>query len=89
MNIDNIKKFKDLWRTSISSPDITTIILANAAAHRQYPDANLNYLIDNLDDTEYENHKVLAEKTGLSINNPTNFLLRHIYTSKLENLSIT
>lgn len=66
------------WKEAITSHSIIDIILAGAADHRQYPDANVKIAVQ---DDEFDSYKVMAEKNGFSLNNPTTFFIQHVYAS--------
>jgi hypothetical protein len=80
----NSSNHKENWMSEFLSSSVVEIILSNAALHRQYPEKNLDQLLKNFEDDEYHMHKAFAEAKGFSINNPKFFLLRHIYTTKLQ-----
>lgn len=70
------------WRESVSDLSLLDIILANCAAHRQYPDPERDKEILRIQHPEYERYRKLADRRGFSLNNPSSFLIRHIYPSQ-------
>jgi hypothetical protein len=70
------------WRESVSDLSLLDIILANCAAHRQYPDPERDKEILRIQDPNYERYRQLADLRGFSLNNPSSFLIRHIYPSQ-------
>jgi len=78
-NYDN--DFKNDWEQFMKSVAIKHVVLAGAADHRQYPDKNLDHHISSLKDEEYENYKVMANKRGFSLENPSTFFIQHVYAS--------
>ncbi|NGX56363.1 MAG: hypothetical protein K1060chlam5_00601 [Candidatus Anoxychlamydiales bacterium] len=75
------ENFQNNWLNSIKSFFLKHLILAGAADHRQYPDENNDYLINSLNDKEYEKYKGLADKKGFSLKNPSTFFIQHVYVS--------
>ncbi|MBX7066754.1 MAG: hypothetical protein K1X28_05945 [Parachlamydiales bacterium] len=70
------------WKKSLEDLSLMDVILANCAAHRQYPNADKDEEIDRIQHPEYERYKALAHKRGFSLNNPSSFLIQHIYPSQ-------
>lgn len=68
---------KKEWEKVITDTTVERVILAAAAAHRQYPDTDAADLFS--DDQEYLKDKALANKNGFSIENPSRFLVLHAY----------
>lgn len=71
------------WRRKISNYKIMDILLASGASHRQYPNSNLTFTINN---QEYKKYYELAENEGFSINKPTTFFMNHIFCSKVDKM---
>lgn len=76
-----IPSYKSKWNTDVLRFPISTVILAGAADHRQYPCAESNEKIALLQDNEYEFHRSFARAHGFSIDNPRTFFIRHVYPS--------
>jgi hypothetical protein len=72
------------WRKMILSYPITTVILAGTADHPQYPNIEQDELIYSLQDHEYESYKSLAKSEGFTLENPTTFLIQHVYSSHVN-----
>lgn len=70
------------WRQSVSDLSLLDIILANGAAHRQYPDPERDKEILRMQHPEYERYRRLADIRGFSLRNPSSFLIKHIYPSQ-------
>jgi hypothetical protein len=75
---------KDQWKESIQFLPLSSLILANAAAHKQYPDETKDSLFHEIKNNEYENFKIMANQIGFSRENPTFFLIQHVYSDQLE-----
>lgn len=75
------------WKMMMKSYSICDIILAAAADHRQYPNPELDHLIDIQLDKEYRYYKNLAEQNGFSLKNPTRFLIQHVFASYPKDIS--
>lgn len=75
---------KEQWHALIDQHLITDVILAGAADHRQYPNAELDANIHQLEDKEYEHYRTLALAKGFSVDNPTTFFIQHVYAVDAE-----
>ncbi|MBF8263101.1 MAG: hypothetical protein HW387_766 [Parachlamydiales bacterium] len=75
------------WMRSMELYSVSDIILAAAADHRQYPDPELDQLINTLDNKEFQFYKNQAEQNGFSLKNPFRFFIQHVYTAKPKTLS--
>jgi hypothetical protein len=62
------------------------LVSAYAAAHRQYPDESKDLLFCEIQDRDYNYHKMKANEWGCSIENPSLFFLAHAYCDKIKNL---
>jgi len=78
---------KVTWRRSMDDLSLLDLILANTAAHRQYPDPAKDQDILNICE-EYERYKDLAAKRGFSLDNPHGFLIQHIYAAQLNKIAV-
>jgi cobalamin biosynthesis protein CbiG len=65
---------------------LSTVILAGAADHPQYPDAKLDDLIYQTQDSEYLKHRRFAKVAGFSLDNPTTFFIQHVYCSQVNQI---
>lgn len=77
---------KQTWIQQLKDHDPMDFILAYAAAHRQYPDESKDSLLDNIEDENYTDHKMKAEKWGCTIKNPSLFFLSHAFCDRVENI---
>ena len=77
----------DSWRKEILKYSLSTMILAAAADHRQYPDPVHDDKIDKLEDSEYSFYKAFARANGFSSANPSTFFVQHIYTTSIRDCS--
>ncbi|NGX41219.1 MAG: hypothetical protein KR126chlam4_01058 [Candidatus Anoxychlamydiales bacterium] len=75
------KNFKNNWKKLMIKSSIKNMILAGAADHRQYPNPEYDYLINELKNEEYEYYKTLANEKGFSLINPSTFFIQHVYAS--------
>ena len=82
--VDSDSFCKKQWKRGMRP--IHEVIYANTAHHRQYPDASLDRLFDDLDDAEYNYFKSLAKREGHTHENPTNSFIQHVYTTRAENI---
>ncbi|MBP9842241.1 MAG: hypothetical protein KBC64_07475 [Simkaniaceae bacterium] len=70
------------WKNTFTSYLLSTVILAGAADHRQYPDPAHEHLVGHFADSEFYALKTLAQEKGFSIDNPSTFLIRHVYPTQ-------
>ena len=75
------------WKKDLLTYNPIDLILAYAAAHRQYPDTTKNDLVNEMQDKEYFFHKKKAYEWGCSIENPSYFFLSHAFCEKIEQVS--
>lgn len=71
------------WRDQLGGYSPTDLVLAYAAAHRQYPNPSLDDLVDEDKNKEYAFYKQKAEDWGCSIEKPFTFFLSHAYCEKV------
>jgi hypothetical protein len=74
------------WISELSNFCPRDLLLAYAAAHRQYPDESFDILFIREEIEEFEYYRSKAEEWGCSLNNPSLFFLAHAYCDKLKNL---
>lgn len=68
------------WKATIAD-DKLDVILAGAADHRQYPDANEDRRVKALGDVEFKAYKEMAKSNGYALKNPSTFFIQHVYCS--------
>ena len=73
------------WRNIVARRGIE-VILAGAAAHRQYPDAAER--LATVKNEDYEKYKQLAIEEGYSLNNPSTFFIQHVYAAQLGKIPL-
>lgn len=73
-------KNRDEWRQKITSNNVK-VILKGAADHRQYPDVEEETRLKEVTDFEYTQMRIAAKAEGFSIDNPSAFLVQHVYPS--------
>ncbi len=74
---------KQQWKKTMLAFPVSTVILASAADHRQYPNADHDDKIQLLQDHEYEFHKAFAQSNGFALDNPRTFFIRHVHSSRV------
>ena len=84
---EDVTCFKKHWITTISSFSHEEIVLAGAADHRQYPAQEKDLIIHSLKNTEFNYFKNFSKKNGFSLENPSSFLIQHVYSSNITNFS--
>ncbi len=75
------------WKNELLQYNPIDLILAYAAAHRQYPDATKEGLVNQIQDEQYKFYKAKAIEWGCSIEKPFGFFLSHAFCDKIENIS--
>lgn len=82
----NSHEFPELeyWKKELAEYNPVDLVLAYAAAHRQYPDVNFDYLVKQERDEEYNFYKSKAVEWGCTIENPSLFFLSHAFCEKIE-----
>lgn len=75
------------WKKELLKRNPIDLILAYAAAHRQYPDTTKHDLVSQIQDEQYKFYKEKAAEWGCSIENPSGFFLSHAFCDKIENIS--
>ena len=76
------------WRKELLQQCPIDMVLAYAAAHRQYPDEVQERKIKSMVDTNYEYHKAKANEWGCSLENPSRFFLTHAFCDTMKNISL-
>lgn len=77
----------DVWRKELLEQSPIDLVLAYAAAHRQYPDESKDQVLKDIRDENYEYHRKKAEEWGCSLENPSRFFLTHAFCDKIKNAS--
>ncbi len=77
---------KEDWTQELLAQSPIDLVLAYAAAHRQYPDDSKDQLLLEMLDEDYEYHKVKAQEWGCSLENPSRFFLTHAFCDKMKNI---
>ncbi|MBX9745074.1 MAG: hypothetical protein K2X08_07700 [Chlamydiales bacterium] len=72
------------WRSRFHSYSFVDLILFNAAAHRQYPDPSLDAKLQTVEDLDYETYRAGSSCRGFSLDNPTTFMINHIYVKSVH-----
>lgn len=78
-------KDKKSWCRELSTRGPMDLILAYAAAHRQYPNASKDALLSDIQDAEYAYYKAKADEWGCSLENPSCFFLSHAFCDRVQN----
>lgn len=79
---------KDSWIKELSEKGPVDLILAYAAAHRQYPNPSDEALLSEVKDLEYEYYKTKANEWGCSLENPSCFFLSHAFCDYVQNFQL-
>lgn len=77
---------REQWREELLACNPIDLLLAYAAAHRQYPDESRDVLISPHSDDEYLYHKETSNKWGCSLDNASLFFLSHAYCDTISNI---
>ncbi len=77
----------DVWQKELINYNLTDLILAYAAAHRQYPDENKDILVVQSNCQLFKFYTSKASEWGCSLSNPSLFFLVHAYCDKIKNVS--
>lgn len=75
-----------VWKEEILSINPKELLLAYAAAHRQYPDEAKDKLVENSGCKLYSYYKDKAHSWGCSLDNPSLFFLVHAYCDRKKNV---
>ncbi len=70
---------KEKWKELVKQHAVLDIILANSSVHRQYPNPSLDQKIGDLGIPEYHAYRKFGDQHGFSSNNPSVFMIQHIY----------
>ncbi len=84
-NLDEFGNLEDS-KAEILEKDLVDLILAYAAAHRQYPDESKDPLVNNSNNHLIEYYDKKAQEWGCSLDNSSLFFLVHAYCDKLKNV---
>jgi hypothetical protein len=79
---------KSFWIRELNEKGPVDLILAYAAAHRQYPNPSDEVLLDQIKDPEYEYYKAKADEWGCSLENPSCFFLSHAFCDRVQNFQL-
>ena len=75
------------WTKELTEHCPIDLVLAYAAAHRQYPDESKDQLLKEIVDSNYEYHKSKAQEWGCTLENPSGFFLNHAFCETIKNIS--
>lgn len=78
----------DQWKTELLNYSPIDLVLAYAAAHRQYPDPTKDHLVSGSKDEGFSYHKAKSEEWGCSVTNPSLFFLSHAYCDSIKNITV-
>ncbi|RDD36620.1 hypothetical protein TrispH2_011449 [Trichoplax sp. H2] len=81
-DFSNLPSISD-WTKEITTSGPVDLLLAYAAAHRQYPDETSEI---NIQDKEFEFYRKKALEWGCCIQNSSRFFLSHAYCNHIENI---
>lgn len=83
----DLKEFPehDRWITELSEYCPTDLILAHAAAHRQYPDVSKENLLRDFEVENYDYHRAKSLDWGCALKNPSRYFLIHVFCDKVGN----
>lgn len=79
--VDRASWSKSEWKARMSGKSVIDVVLAGAADHRQYPDAALDSLFDDVEDRAYSAYKQHALNEGFAVENPSTFFIQHVYAA--------
>jgi len=77
---------KEQWTEELLAYNPIDLLLAYAAAHRQYPDESKDMLVSAHLDDEYTYHKETSNKWGCSLDNASLFFLSHAYCDTVRSI---
>ena len=77
---------KESWINELLQYAPEDLTLTCCAVHRQYPDNSKDHLFSDNSDQNYNHHKQKAHEWGCSLENPSLFLLAHVYCDKIKNI---
>lgn len=70
---------KEEWKEAIKNHNFLDIVLSNCSVHGQYPVQTQDKVIEDLQISEFETYKKYGDKHGFTSNNPSIFMIQHIY----------
>jgi len=76
----------DIWKQEFLQYNPLDLLLAYAAAHRQYPDEEKDILVGNSNCEIFDYYRTKASEIGCSLENPSLFFLVHAYCEKIKNI---
>ena len=76
---------REQWIEELTEHCPIDVVLAYAAAHRQYPESVQGLFLLNLRDANYESHKQKADAWGCCLMNPARFFLSHAFCDRVGN----
>ena len=76
----------DIWKKEILKYNPKDLILAYAAAHRQYPDEAKDVIVNDSNCEAFNYYRSKAHEVGCSLENPSLFFLVHAYCEKITNI---
>lgn len=74
------------WERDLTELSLEDLVLACNAAHRQCPDPVIDQLLKEIEDEEFLYHLEKSQEWGCHMENPSRFILRHIYCDHLKNI---
>jgi hypothetical protein len=74
------------WVDELLEKSPIDLVLAYAAAHRQYPDESKDAFCLQSPDTNFQYHRKMALQLGCSLENPSRFFLTHAFCDQLQNI---
>jgi hypothetical protein len=77
---------RETWIKELLQYQPSDLFLANAATHRQYPDASKDYLITEEKDPMFLAYCEKSLRIGCSFENPSLFCVYHVYCQKIGNI---
>lgn len=84
-NLSELPTIED-WTSELLEQSPVDLVLAYAAAHRQYPDESQDQLPQTMSDKDYEYHLTKSLEWGCSLENPSRFFLTHAFCNKIKNI---
>lgn len=85
-NCHELPTLKD-WSTNLLERSPINLVLAYAAAHRQYPDETRDQSLQGISNNTYEYYKVKAQEWECSLENPSRFFLTDALCNKIKNIN--
>lgn len=77
---------RSAWRNTVRDRGVD-VVLAGAADHRQYPpNPEQDRRLVGIRDEDYERCKILAQREGYALDNPTTFFIQHTYAAMVGSI---